>query len=626
MLDEDTIDWYALQAQSLRTGGFGKDRTRVWCAELQLFSFVELFNLLYAHRPALLGVHAPSEPPPYTEVSAESSTDDAPHPDERQVRLDTDRSFVMYPAEDDDDESRRTVLQTSLNNLIVSLLRKRPKLHYFQGYHDIVTVIFLTLPPELQLPCVEQLSLHRVRDSMGPTLEPVLGLLRILRNLLRIIDPKYARLLERYLYAFCAFLHVVHCTLLNSIAPLPFHALSNLLTLFSHEVPTLPLIQHVWDFLLCREPLAVVWLAAAVILVRKPDVLKLAIEGEDGMIHSVLSALPPLSDGSETTDNVPSDQHTRSGSPDEEDKVAFSAEEPKQLSEAPDGNARNESPIGQQQIIDPKPVSCLTENGASQDTTDGQVVRGESSMAANADHSVEHLGVQRSENLHPALFSAQPQETEECAATVSSETHIDNTTDVDADADFPTPPTSLRTSRSSFRTASRSPSPPPPISRQAPISLPSLLTHAAQLLEAYPPTLPQLRVKDILGPKSVVHTWRPPREGFSTPSGNERDDDVEGWVGSPDVVVPFIEDEDIEESETERKTKSRKGPATRHRRFILLHRLRLRFGLLTSAEKRVLLVGAVAVVGIAVALRHNRGLADMQKGWIAWVRAFAGGV
>jgi hypothetical protein len=47
-----------------------------------------------------------------------------------------------------------------------------------QGYHDIITVLLLTLPRELQLPCAEQLSLQRVRDSMGSTLEPVLGLLR----------------------------------------------------------------------------------------------------------------------------------------------------------------------------------------------------------------------------------------------------------------------------------------------------------------------------------------------------------------------------------------------------------------------------------------------------------------
>ncbi|KAG2343019.1 hypothetical protein BDR05DRAFT_948435 [Suillus weaverae] len=586
MLDEDTMNWDALRAQSLRPGGFGKERTRVW--------------------PALLGVRAPSEPPPYAEVSPEPSTNDPPHPDERQ-------------ADDDDDENRRTILQTSLNSLIVSLLRKRRKLHYFQGYHDIVTVVFLTLPPELQLPCIEKLSLHRVRDSMGPTLEPVLGLLQITRNLLRIIDPKYAMLLE-------------------SIAPLPFHALSNLLTLFSHEVPTLPLIQHVWDFLLCREPLAVVWLAVAVILVRKPDVLQLAIEDEDGMIHSVLNALPSLSDDSETTSDVPSDQHARSGSLDEEDMVTFNTEEAKRLSDAPDENTSNELSIGQHQMIEQKPVPCLTENGASKNITEDQVVRGESNVAADAGNSAENCAIQRSDDSRFALFSAQPQETEECPAI------IDNTTEIDTATDFvqpsqpqlvpphppflsrPTSPTSLRTSRSSSRTASRSPSSPPPKSCRPPISLPSLLTHAAQLLDAYPPTLPELRVKDILGPKSVVHTWRPPQDGLSTQCDNERDDDAESWVGGPDVVVPFIEDEDIRESENERKMKSRKDLVTRHRGLVLLHSLRLRFGLLTLTEKRILLLGAVAAVGLAVALRQNRGFSDTRKGWISWAWAFSGGI
>jgi hypothetical protein len=99
MLDEDTMNWDVLRAQSLRPGGFGKERTRVWCVNLlQLFiSFVQLLNLSHAGRPALLGVRVPSEPPPYAEVSPEPSINDPPHPDERQVRLDTDRSFVMYP-------------------------------------------------------------------------------------------------------------------------------------------------------------------------------------------------------------------------------------------------------------------------------------------------------------------------------------------------------------------------------------------------------------------------------------------------------------------------------------------------------------------------------------------------
>lgn len=47
-----------------------------------------------------------------------------------------------------------------------------------QGYHDIISVLFLTLPEELQLVCAEKMSLQRVRDSMGATLEPVVGLLQ----------------------------------------------------------------------------------------------------------------------------------------------------------------------------------------------------------------------------------------------------------------------------------------------------------------------------------------------------------------------------------------------------------------------------------------------------------------
>ncbi|KAI0765779.1 hypothetical protein BC629DRAFT_1540310 [Irpex lacteus] len=121
--------------------------------------------------------------------------------------------------------------QRELNELIVKVFRKRRRLSYFQGYHDIVAVLFLTLPQELQLPCVEKLSLHRVRDSMGASLEPVVGLLRVLQHVLKLADPGYAELLEQN-------------------APLPYFALSNLLTLFSHDMPTLSLIQHVFDHLL----------------------------------------------------------------------------------------------------------------------------------------------------------------------------------------------------------------------------------------------------------------------------------------------------------------------------------------------------------------------------------------
>jgi len=48
---------------------------------------------------------------------------------------------------------------------------------------------------------------------------------------------------------------------------MPYHALSNLLTLFSHDMPTLPLIQHTFDYLLVRPPVACVYITAAVGLI-----------------------------------------------------------------------------------------------------------------------------------------------------------------------------------------------------------------------------------------------------------------------------------------------------------------------------------------------------------------------
>ncbi|KAI5895523.1 uncharacterized protein SCHCODRAFT_02573227 [Schizophyllum commune H4-8] len=242
-----------LRALSVQPGGFGARRAELW--------------------PRLLD----AQPSEKADTKEEGSTDE-PHPDERQIRLDTDRSFVLYPVDPSDDKAP---LQEELHQLIVSIFRKRRKLSYFQGYHDIISVLFLTLPEDTRFTTAEKMSLHRLRDSMGASLEPTLGLLRVTRNLLRICDPPYAELLERN-------------------APLPFYALSNLLTLFAHDMPTLPLIQHVFDYLLSREPIAIVYLCTAVLLARKDEVHWLEEQDEEGMVHSLLSSLPNITDEEDT--------------------------------------------------------------------------------------------------------------------------------------------------------------------------------------------------------------------------------------------------------------------------------------------------------------------------------------
>jgi TBC1 domain family member 20 len=43
-------------------------------------------------------------------------------------------------------------------------------------------VLYLTLPPELQLPCAEQMSLQRLRDAMGKGLEPIISQLQYVKH------------------------------------------------------------------------------------------------------------------------------------------------------------------------------------------------------------------------------------------------------------------------------------------------------------------------------------------------------------------------------------------------------------------------------------------------------------
>lgn len=83
-----------------------------------------------------------------------------PHKDEGQVRLDVNRSFVSYPAGENDiaasclapeltwltrqtrpvadlTPDAKDELRERLQAVIVHVLRAYPALHYFQGYHDV---------------------------------------------------------------------------------------------------------------------------------------------------------------------------------------------------------------------------------------------------------------------------------------------------------------------------------------------------------------------------------------------------------------------------------------------------------------------------------------------------------
>lgn len=212
----------------------------------------------------------------------------AAHRDEGQVALDVKRSFVMY---DVHDRARR---RAQLHAVICGTLRKYPALHYYQGFHDLASVVLLTLcgddgegvwPDDRAATtaqrAVDRVALHVVRDAMAANLEPVLGQLKIVRNILRAADLPYALALER---AFMPSQMVV--------------ALSWILTLLTHEIAEVHSAQCILDHVFAHGPASILYMSAVLLLRHKEAVVDAAhgeVEAMDmAQLHHMLAKVPPL--------------------------------------------------------------------------------------------------------------------------------------------------------------------------------------------------------------------------------------------------------------------------------------------------------------------------------------------
>lgn len=155
-------------------------------------------------------------------------------------------------------------------NIIVKVLRLNPMLHYFQGYHDIAQVFLLVLGEEAAFSAVSRMSLLRIRDYMLSSLSPATKHLQLIPAILRCADAELADHL--------------------SSTP-PYFALSAVLTLYAHDVQKYSDIARLYDFILAHEPVYAIYLFAALIISRRPELIEIAAEDHD-MLLFTLSKLP----------------------------------------------------------------------------------------------------------------------------------------------------------------------------------------------------------------------------------------------------------------------------------------------------------------------------------------------
>ena len=141
---------------------------------------------------------------------------------------------------------------------------------YFQGYHDIVSVILLVLGADQAPAAIAHLSLLRIRDFMLPSLSPSLDHLRLLPAILSTVDSKLCRHLS---------------------TTEPFFALSATLTLYAHDIQEYGDIARLFDFLIAQPMVVSIYVFAVIVLSRRQELFDIPAD-EPEMLHSVLSKLP----------------------------------------------------------------------------------------------------------------------------------------------------------------------------------------------------------------------------------------------------------------------------------------------------------------------------------------------
>ena len=182
--------------------------------------------------------------------------DNQEHPDEKQVVLDTNRSFtnlrelenVAWQAEAVPD------LKLALERVIIDVLRTHPYLHYYQGLHDIAQLLLVVCGEARAKVLLRRMSEVYLRDFMLSTLQPTTTLLHLTFDLLRLVD----RPLHDHLTA---------------IGVEPFFAIASLLTWWTHLLDDHEDSCRMFDYLLSSPSSAILYTIVSAMVEKRDEAL-----------------------------------------------------------------------------------------------------------------------------------------------------------------------------------------------------------------------------------------------------------------------------------------------------------------------------------------------------------------
>ncbi|OZJ06857.1 hypothetical protein BZG36_00144 [Bifiguratus adelaidae] len=171
--------------------------------------------------------------------------------DREQIQKDVQRALYFFAQNISPHLKKRR--QHELQDIIVEILWRNPKLNYYQGFHDICTIFLLVLGKEDATPAAETVALFFIRDAMHDTFKPINLYLSLMQTLIEYEDPE---LFEHFT---------------------------------SHDIVDFARVTTLFDLFIASTPLMPVYIAFAVVSSRRQILLK----EDPEMLHDTISKIPP---------------------------------------------------------------------------------------------------------------------------------------------------------------------------------------------------------------------------------------------------------------------------------------------------------------------------------------------
>lgn len=120
------------------------------------------------------------------------------HRDCAQVHIDIERSLWKLEDIKDWNNKYREKRRKVLSNIIIAILCKNKQLYYYQGYHDIISIILLTLEDDqLAFLISETISLNYFSDYMSKDFKIVSNSMHIIMIIIKDNDSKLYNYLKK---------------------------------------------------------------------------------------------------------------------------------------------------------------------------------------------------------------------------------------------------------------------------------------------------------------------------------------------------------------------------------------------------------------------------------------------